>query len=145
MRCPDVRTNVCLGMSPAPWIRHVLFRNLGVHISKVKSVTLDSWTPAQIESMKRGGNAVLNDTFEANLPPGFKRPGASDYGLEQFIRAKYERKEFLGRGGERRRERREDHGRQQLQQQQQQQPQQQQQQQAPRHLVSSLRFCRRCC
>ena len=32
-----------------------IHRNLGVHISRVKSVNLDSWTPEQIEVGERGG------------------------------------------------------------------------------------------
>lgn len=35
-------------------------RALGVHISFVRSVSMDSWTPKQIEMMANGGNAACN-------------------------------------------------------------------------------------
>ncbi|RCN42885.1 putative GTP-ase activating protein [Ancylostoma caninum] len=34
-----------------------IHRNMGVHISKVKSVNLDSWTAEQVQSMRLMGNA----------------------------------------------------------------------------------------
>ena len=37
-----------------------LDRSLGVHISFVRSVAMDSWTPQQLEIMKRGGNSACN-------------------------------------------------------------------------------------
>lgn len=36
-----------------------IHRNLGVHISKVKSVNLDSWTPEQVVSLQQMGNSRL--------------------------------------------------------------------------------------
>uniref|UniRef100_A0A915LII6 Arf-GAP domain-containing protein n=1 Tax=Meloidogyne javanica TaxID=6303 RepID=A0A915LII6_MELJA len=68
-----------------------LHRNLGVHISKVKSVTLDSWTSEQVQSMRVMGNAKARAVYENELPPLFRRP-QTDQSLEQFIRAKYEAK-----------------------------------------------------
>jgi len=38
-------------------------RGLGVHISFVRSVTMDSWTDQQIQSMRLGGNKKLIDWF----------------------------------------------------------------------------------
>lgn len=35
-------------------------RGLGVHLSFVRSLTMDTWTPKQVSMMKEGGNAKLN-------------------------------------------------------------------------------------
>lgn len=71
-------------------------RNLGVHISKVKSVNLDSWTPEQIASMQAMGNNRARAVYEANIPAGFRRPQA-DSALESFIRAKYEQRKWIAK------------------------------------------------
>ncbi|CAF3190361.1 unnamed protein product [Rotaria sp. Silwood2] len=71
-------------------------RNLGVHISKVKSVNLDSWTAEQIASMQVMGNNRARAVYEANLPTGFRRP-QTDSSLESFIRAKYEQRRWLAK------------------------------------------------
>lgn len=73
-----------------------IHRNLGVHISRVKSVNLDSWTPEQIDSISSKGNAKAAAMYEANLPAGFRRP-VDDYSVESFIRAKYERKLYISK------------------------------------------------
>lgn len=70
-----------------------IHRSLGVHISQVRSVSLDKWTPEQLETMKRIGNGKAAEVYEAGLPENFRRPTENDtYALEQFIREKYERK-----------------------------------------------------
>jgi len=71
-----------------------IHRNLGVHISKVRSVNLDSWTPLQVSSMQCMGNSRGRAVYEASVPDDFKRP-TSDSGLEQYIRAKYEKKKYI--------------------------------------------------
>jgi len=71
-------------------------RNLGVHISKVKSVNLDSWSPEQVAYMQLMGNSKARAVYEANLPDNFKRPQA-DSGLEAFVRAKYEHKKYIAK------------------------------------------------
>ncbi|KAJ1610812.1 ARF GAP-like zinc finger-containing protein [Cryptosporidium canis] len=38
-------------------------RSLGVHISFIRSITMDSWTPKQIKAMEVGGNTRLTDIF----------------------------------------------------------------------------------
>ncbi|XP_060896757.1 stromal membrane-associated protein 1-like isoform X8 [Labrus mixtus] len=70
-----------------------IHRNLGVHISRVKSVNLDQWTPEQIQSMVDMGNGRARQLYEAHLPEGFKRP-QTDQAVEVFIRDKYERKKY---------------------------------------------------
>lgn len=44
-------------------------RGLGVHISFVRSVTMDSWTEAQLRKMEAGGNDRLNDFLTARGVP----------------------------------------------------------------------------
>jgi ADP-ribosylation factor GTPase-activating protein 1 len=39
-------------------------RALGVHISFVRSVSMDSWTQKQIDMMANGGNAACNDFLQ---------------------------------------------------------------------------------
>ncbi|XP_055018900.1 stromal membrane-associated protein 1-like [Boleophthalmus pectinirostris] len=71
-----------------------IHRNLGVHISRVKSVNLDQWTPEQIQSMVEMGNSRAKQVYEAHLPESFRRP-QSDQAVEVFIRDKYERKRYF--------------------------------------------------
>ena len=67
-----------------------IHRGLGVHISKVRSVALDKWTPELVDGMV--GNAQANAFWEGGNPPGqYDRPSEGDMQrLNQFIRAKYE-------------------------------------------------------
>jgi len=74
-----------------------IHRNLGVHISRVKSVNLDSWTPEQVTSLQQMGNSRARAVYEAYLPENFRRPQA-DSPLETFIRAKYEHKKIYRQG-----------------------------------------------
>jgi hypothetical protein len=68
----------------------------------VKSVTLDKWTADQVKVMQEGGNAKAKELYEANVPEHHRRPNENDtYALEQWIRAKYERKEFMRRESKR--------------------------------------------
>ncbi|XP_061347985.1 probable ADP-ribosylation factor GTPase-activating protein AGD15 [Gastrolobium bilobum] len=73
-----------------------IHRSLGVHISKVRSTTLDTWLPDQVSFMQFMGNAKSNMYWEAELPPNFDRNG---YGIEKFIRAKYVEKRWASKGG----------------------------------------------
>ncbi|XP_024049536.1 stromal membrane-associated protein 1 isoform X1 [Terrapene carolina triunguis] len=70
-----------------------IHRNLGVHISRVKSVNLDQWTPEQIQCMQDMGNTKARVVYEANLPENFRRP-QTDQAVEFFIRDKYEKKKY---------------------------------------------------
>ncbi|GFT60981.1 stromal membrane-associated protein 1 [Nephila pilipes] len=73
-----------------------IHRNLGVHISKVKSVNLDTWTPEQVACLQQMGNSQARAVYEANLPESFRRP-QTDSSLEAFIRAKYEQKKYIAK------------------------------------------------
>jgi ADP-ribosylation factor GTPase-activating protein 1 len=44
-------------------------RSLGVHLSFVRSVTMDSWTKIQLQTMEAGGNARFRAFLEANQFP----------------------------------------------------------------------------
>jgi stromal membrane-associated protein len=99
-------------------------RNMGVHITKVKSVTLDDWMPGWVKALDENGNARVNAmyegfyflrliagtnlfilefstnpfmlSYEAKLPPGQKINEQSAQGtLEQFIRDKYDGKRWF--------------------------------------------------
>ncbi|XP_034407560.1 stromal membrane-associated protein 1 isoform X2 [Cyclopterus lumpus] len=73
-----------------------IHRNLGVHISRVKSVNLDQWTPEQIQSMVDMGNNRAKRLYEDHLPENFRRP-QTDQAVEVFIRDKYERKKYYNK------------------------------------------------
>ncbi|XP_045805387.1 UPF0415 protein C7orf25 homolog isoform X2 [Trifolium pratense] len=60
-----------------------IHRSLGVHISKVRSTTLDTWLPEQVSFMQY--NVKSNKPWEAKLPPNFDRNGRR---IEKFICAK---------------------------------------------------------
>uniref|UniRef100_A0A1A8CM27 Small ArfGAP2 n=1 Tax=Nothobranchius kadleci TaxID=1051664 RepID=A0A1A8CM27_NOTKA len=71
-----------------------IHRNLGVHISKVKSVNLDQWTQEQVQCVQEMGNAKAKRLYEAFLPECFQRP-ETDQAAEIFIRDKYEKKKYM--------------------------------------------------
>jgi len=74
-------------------------RNLGVHHSKVRSIELDTscWDPEQIQFMRKVGNVKAAEMYEYNAPCFYMRPTETDSPLvrENWIRAKYVRKEFM--------------------------------------------------
>lgn len=65
---------------------------MGVHISRVKSVDLDSWTDEQLQSILNWGNARANKYWESKLAPGHV---PSEAKIENFIRTKYELKRWV--------------------------------------------------
>ncbi|XP_020681600.1 ADP-ribosylation factor GTPase-activating protein AGD5 [Dendrobium catenatum] len=69
-------------------------RSLGVHISKVRSATLDTWLPEQVAFIQSMGNEKSNSYWEAELPPNYDRVG-----IENFIRAKYDDKRWIPKDG----------------------------------------------
>ncbi|KAK5105712.1 hypothetical protein LTR62_002347 [Meristemomyces frigidus] len=72
-----------------------IHRSLGVHISKVKSIDLDSWTDEQLSSMVRWGNKRANRYWEAKLAEGHV---PNDSKIESFIRTKYDSKRWSMEG-----------------------------------------------
>ncbi|XP_013639969.1 probable ADP-ribosylation factor GTPase-activating protein AGD15 isoform X1 [Brassica napus] len=71
-----------------------IHRSLGVHISQVRSITLDTWLPDQVAFMQSTGNAKANQYWESELPPHFERSSS-----DAFIRAKYNDKKWASPGG----------------------------------------------
>ncbi|GBE83616.1 ArfGap-domain-containing protein [Sparassis crispa] len=79
-------------------------RKMGTHISKVKSITLDSWTKEQVEFMKQHGNVRSNAHYNPDEtrhpPPTNMIDSERDSDLEKYIRAKYEYKSFVSRSSQ---------------------------------------------
>ncbi|XP_057712209.1 arf-GAP with GTPase, ANK repeat and PH domain-containing protein 1 isoform X2 [Corythoichthys intestinalis] len=73
-----------------------IHRNLGTHLSRVRSLDLDEWPLELLKVMSAIGNDFANSVWEANsqghLKPG---PDASREERERWIRAKYEQRVFL--------------------------------------------------
>uniref|UniRef100_A0A1W7RJB4 Arf-GAP with coiled-coil, ANK repeat and PH domain-containing protein n=1 Tax=Agkistrodon contortrix contortrix TaxID=8713 RepID=A0A1W7RJB4_AGKCO len=75
-----------------------IHRSLGVHFSKVRSLTLDSWEPELLKLMCELGNSVINRVYEANREKmGAKKPhpGSQRQEKEEYIRAKYVDRRFV--------------------------------------------------
>uniref|UniRef100_A0A8C1M596 Arf-GAP with coiled-coil, ANK repeat and PH domain-containing protein n=1 Tax=Cyprinus carpio TaxID=7962 RepID=A0A8C1M596_CYPCA len=77
-----------------------IHRSLGVHCSKVRSLTLDTWEPELVKLMCELGNAVINQIYEgACEEQRLKKPGPSSSRSEQekesWIKAKYVERKFL--------------------------------------------------
>merc|ERR1712076_126451 len=66
-------------------------RSLGVHISKVKSVNLDTWTREQVNHIASRGNKWANSyCLDRHAKGSDFRIKEGDTNLSQFIRNKYE-------------------------------------------------------
>nr|XP_032635890.1 arf-GAP with coiled-coil, ANK repeat and PH domain-containing protein 3 isoform X5 [Chelonoidis abingdonii] len=75
-----------------------IHRSLGVHCSKVRSLTLDSWEPELLKLMCELGNSTMNQIYEAQCEAlGLKKPtaGSSRQDKEAWIKVKYVEKKFL--------------------------------------------------
>ncbi|XP_021837015.2 ADP-ribosylation factor GTPase-activating protein AGD5 isoform X2 [Spinacia oleracea] len=69
-----------------------IHRSLGVHISKVRSTTLDTWLPEQVAFMQSMGNRKSNAYWEAELPLHY-----DSNRIENFTQAKYVEKRWIPR------------------------------------------------
>uniref|UniRef100_A0A5F5Q2B6 Arf-GAP with coiled-coil, ANK repeat and PH domain-containing protein n=1 Tax=Equus caballus TaxID=9796 RepID=A0A5F5Q2B6_HORSE len=75
-----------------------IHRSLGVHCSKVRSLTLDSWEPELLKLMCELGNSTMNHIYEAQCEGlGSRKPTASSprQDKEAWIKDKYVEKKFL--------------------------------------------------
>ncbi|GMF99124.1 unnamed protein product [[Candida] boidinii] len=69
-----------------------IHRSMGTHISRVKSVDLDSWTDEQVKNMVIWGNSKANSYWESKLPDNYS-PDESK--IENFVRTKYDMKKWV--------------------------------------------------
>ncbi|XP_053187977.1 arf-GAP with dual PH domain-containing protein 2-like [Scomber japonicus] len=74
-----------------------MHRNLPA-VSKVKSIRLDHWDDSLVQFMRETGNSAAKAVYEKCVPAFFYRPQEKDCVVlkDQWIRAKYERREFTG-------------------------------------------------
>ncbi|DAZ99581.1 TPA: hypothetical protein N0F65_001409 [Lagenidium giganteum] len=91
------------GQSPSEWVSinigcflciecSGIHRSLGVHVSKVRSLTLDSWEMPLLTLLRDSlGNTVVNSVWEHTLPAGWTRPTPTTPRDDKakFIKAKY--------------------------------------------------------
>jgi hypothetical protein len=76
----------------------IFHRKMGVHISRVKSTTLDNWNSKYINYLKQNGNVKMNKIYEAKLSKRFKpNSETSEYDLYEFIKNKYQHKLYFSR------------------------------------------------
>ncbi|XP_040211366.1 arf-GAP with GTPase, ANK repeat and PH domain-containing protein 3-like isoform X1 [Rana temporaria] len=73
-----------------------IHRNLGTHLSRVRSLDLDDWPVELTMVMMAIGNSLANSVWE-NCTEGYSKPTpeSSREEKERWIRAKYEQKLFL--------------------------------------------------
>lgn len=77
-----------------------IHRSFGVHLSKVRSITLDAWEQEQIKVMVELGNDIVNRIYEANVDESIATKATFDCKRsirENWIRAKYVDKAFVVR------------------------------------------------
>ncbi|XP_060049525.1 arf-GAP with GTPase, ANK repeat and PH domain-containing protein 1 isoform X3 [Erinaceus europaeus] len=73
-----------------------IHRNLGTHLSRVRSLDLDEWPPELLQVMSAIGNQLANSIWEHGAQGRTKpAPDSSREEKECWIRAKYEQKLFL--------------------------------------------------
>ncbi|CAF3261881.1 unnamed protein product [Rotaria sp. Silwood2] len=72
-------------------------RGLGVSLSKVRSLHMDTWDLETLIVMSELGNTVVNSIYEAHLSNDMKKPNAETDALTRrsYIEAKYVQKAFL--------------------------------------------------
>ncbi|KAA0192656.1 Arf-GAP GTPase ANK repeat and PH domain-containing protein 1/2/3, partial [Fasciolopsis buskii] len=89
----NLGTMVCISCSG-------IHRQLGTHISRIRSLHLDEWSPESVAVMCAIGNTLANSVWEAAVPvnAGNRKkpePTSTREEKEMWIRAKYDHQEFL--------------------------------------------------
>ena len=74
-----------------------IHRSFGVHISRIKSVTLDNWTNAEINYLKKNGNKKINDIYEAFYKNEKPLHHFNNEQVKKFIQNKYINKLFYNK------------------------------------------------
>ncbi|ORX58321.1 ArfGap-domain-containing protein [Hesseltinella vesiculosa] len=69
-----------------------IHRSLGVHVSKVKSVDLDTWLPEQMENMIKWGNGRANSYWEDRLTDAIPKDTNQ---MHSWIQMKYVQKRWI--------------------------------------------------
>ena len=71
-------------------------REIGVHVTKIKSVNLDVWPNEVLKNFQKINNKIANEYWEYKLKKfNFKAIQNDNYKLIQFIRDKYEYKKWV--------------------------------------------------
>uniref|UniRef100_A0A6B2KY29 Uncharacterized protein n=1 Tax=Arcella intermedia TaxID=1963864 RepID=A0A6B2KY29_9EUKA len=72
-------------------------RSLGVHVSKVRSLTLDLWEPENIKILEKLGNKISRDVYESTVDPKLlkHRPELSREELTRYISNKYVKRSYV--------------------------------------------------
>jgi len=74
-----------------------IHRSMGVHISKVRSLTLDQWEPEIIQVMTKLGNERVNEIYLSNYhgnQPTIS-PTCTNEQRREFIRCKYKERKYV--------------------------------------------------
>jgi len=73
-----------------------IHRNLGAHVSRVRSVELDEWSQEHKAMLQAVGNNLSNSVFEANIGTRVKPcPNSDRLEKENWIKEKYVHKTFI--------------------------------------------------
>jgi len=73
-------------------------REIGVHVTKIKSINLDLWPKKVLKNFKKINNEIANKYWEYKLKHfDFKSIQNDMYKLIDFIRDKYERKKWINK------------------------------------------------
>jgi hypothetical protein len=67
-----------------------MHRHLGVHITQVRSINLDTWTPIQLLCVTINGNMWTNSWLLSKKSPDYGKNIVDDPSMSRFIQEKYE-------------------------------------------------------
>lgn len=73
-----------------------IHRNLGAHVSRVRSIELDEWSPEHKAMLQAIGNNLSNSVYEATVADNLKpNPNSDRAEKETFIKEKYVHKTYI--------------------------------------------------